>query len=517
MSNNIIELSLFSNQIQSICEEMGLLLQRSAFSTNIRDRLDFSCAFFDNTGKLCAQAAHIPVHLGSMAYAMKDIIKDRQFSENKMLIINDPYSGGTHLPDVTVIAPLFYRQQLLGFVCNRAHHADIGANAPGSMPLSSHLDEEGVVIKATEVNALDLETDQHYQRILQKLRNASLSNGDFSAQVGANLAAIKRLQDWLQEHSITQFTSNLEKLNAYGRTLAQKSLQNIPPGKYCFYDFLDDDGQDEQNIKIQLILIRKQNKIIADFSGSHKQVKGNINCPFSVTAAAVYYVFRCLMPDYTPACQGIFDDIEIIIPKGCFLNAQYPAAVAAGNVETSTRVVDVVLGALAQAIPDQIPAASHGSMNNLAMGSTRKPYWDYYETIGGGSGAHSRSQGFDARQTHLTNTLNTPIEVLEMNYPLRVWRYAIRKSSGGAGLHSGGNGIDKEVEFLQDAQVSLLTERRKLAPWGLNGAKDAQKARNLLNQTPLAGKASFKVKKGDCLTIQTAGGGGWGKARTEAI
>ena len=502
---------MFSNQIQAICAEMGAQLQHAAFSTNIRDRLDFSCAIFDAQGKLCAQAAHIPVHLGSMAYAMQSIVKNRSFSRHKMIIINDPFSGGTHLPDVTVIAPLFFNHQCLGFVCNRAHHADIGASTPGSMPVSSSIHQEGVIIKATEVIFDDLKKDANYQAILKQLKNSAASHGDFQAQIGANITGIKRLQAWLQKQSAKHYISYIKQLNDYGKRIALQSINTIPNGVYTFTDYMDDDGQEQKNIKILLLLSKSNNHVNLDFTGSFPQVKGNINCPFSVTAAAVYYVFRCLMPSYTPACQGIFDAINIQIPNNCFLNAKYPSATAAGNVETSTRIVDVVLGALAQAIPNKIPAAAYGSMNNLAMGSSKAPFWDYYETIGGGSGAHSKGQGVDAKQAHLTNTLNTPIEVMELNYPVRINKYAIRTNSGGIGKFSGGNGIEKEIEFLQDAHLSLLTERRSYAPWGLNEGKNAKTSINTLNGKTINGKVSLAVVKGDTLSIKTSGGGGWGK------
>jgi N-methylhydantoinase B len=308
------------------------------------------------------------------------------------------------------------------------------------------------------------------------------------------------------------YQASLTALNDYAERLARSALQKIPHGEYEFSDVMDDDGQGHNNIRIHVKLTVSNKNITVDFSGTDEQVAGNINCPLSVAAAAVYYVFRCLMPDQTPACAGSFRSIHIHAPKGCLLNAERPAAVAAGNVETSTRVVDVVCGALAQALPDEIPAASHGSMNNIAMGSREGMTWDYYETIGGGMGAGPHGGGLSAVQTHMTNTLNTPIESLEMHYPLRISRYEIRSGSGGDGKYTGGEGLVREFEFLSPAQVTLLTERRQHTPWGLKGGADAAAGENLHNSEPINSKVELHMSAGDHLTVKTPGGGGWGQA-----
>ena len=506
-----IELSLFSSRISAICDEMGAVLQRVAFSPNIKDRLDFSCAVFSAEGHLCAQAAHIPVHLGSMAYAMVDIVATIDWQPGDMVMLNDPYLGGTHLPDVTVIAPVFMGKKLAGFVANRAHHADIGAESPGSMPVSSSLLEEGVVIAPTKLMSAGELIPSVMASVLDKLKNADESMGDFGAQISANRRGLERLSVLISSLGLDQYLQALILLNRYAAKISRSALQTIPDGNYSYTDFMDDDGQGQQDIAISLSLSVDNGKIIADFAGTDQQVKGNINCPLSVVAAAVFYVFRCLMPAQTPACAGAFESIELSAPKGCLLNAQYPAAVAAGNVETSTRIVDVVMGALAQAIPGLIPAASHGSMNNPAMGfagNAEQAAWNYYETIGGGMGAGEKNSGLSAVQTHMTNTLNTPIEVLEMRYPLRVRRYQIRKGSGGEGKHQGGDGIIREYEFLQTAQFTLLTERRRLQPWGIN-ADGGKKGENYLNNKPLPAKVNQTVTSGDVLQINTPGGGGW--------
>ncbi len=511
---NPVELSIFANRIEAVCDEMGAALQRAAFSPNIRDRLDYSCAVFDASGELCAQAAHIPVHLGSMAFAMRGIVEGIDWQDGDMVILNDPYMGGTHLPDVTLIAPVFMDKKLLGFVTNRAHHADIGAEQPGSMPLSTSLEEEGLVIKPQKLVEHHRINETRLNQLMKSMRNPAESRGDFSAQIAANRRGHNRLLELIQQMGAKQYCKALAALNNYAEQLAFASFNAIPGGDYHFSDVLDDDGLGHVDIKIKAGIVVKQGKVDVDFSGSSSQVRGNVNCPVSVTAAAVYYVFRCLLPPQAPACAGSFRPISITAESGSLLNAVYPAAVAAGNVETSTRVVDAVLGALAQAIPEKIPAASHGSMNNLAMGSSfseKGQAWDYYETIGGGMGANSVSDGLDAVQTHMTNTLNTPIESLEMAFPIRVNRYQVRKDSGGKGIHTGGAGIVREFEFLQAADATLLSERRTHAPWGLHGGHCGESGYNMLNQRKIKAKHNFVVEAGDILTIATAGGGGWGE------
>ncbi|VAW62617.1 N-methylhydantoinase B [hydrothermal vent metagenome] len=513
-----IELSVFASRIAAACDEMGAVLQRVAFSPNIKDRLDYSCAVFDARGELCAQAAHIPVHLGSMAYAARDIVSQLDWQPGDMVVLNDPYLGGTHLPDITLIAPLFYQQQLLGFVANRAHHADIGASSPGSMPVSSDLSEEGLVIAPTYLLRNDKEVVQVMDDLLSALKNPQQSYGDFSAQISANRRGLNRVHELIDGLGVKKYQQALIELNDYAARIAKNALQDIRPGEYQFCDVMDDDGQGTRDIKIQATIQVTRENIHVDFTGTAAQVKGNINCPLSVAAAAVYYVFRCLMPANTPACAGSFRHITLSAPHGSLLNAKRPAAVAAGNVETSTRIVDVIIGALVNVIAEKLPAASHGSMNNLAMGAAQTSNhnsWDYYETIGGGMGANNCYPGLSGVQTHMTNTLNTPIEVLEMNYPLRINAYALRKNSAGKGDKNGGEGLLRSFTFLQDAQVTLLTERRSHAPWGVGGdnSGDAQVGENLINNQIYPPKFSQHVKQGDCLIIKTPGGGGYTKTK----
>ncbi len=506
---NPVELSIFARKIDAFCEEMGAQLQLASFSPNIRDRLDFSCAVFDAQGDLCAQAAHIPVHLGSMAFAMRQIVKETNWAVEDFVVLNDPYLGGTHLPDVTVIAPVFVKNELLAFVANRAHHADIGATTPGSMPISNSLTQEGIVISPTHIGS-GAEADQEkIKNLFKGARNPRDTLGDMAAQCSANKLGIQRLQELIKTLGKKKFIQSLRELNQYGERIARSTIGRIPDGEYLFTDYMEDDGQGSRDLPIRVSLRVAGEAVTADFAGTAGQAAGNINCPLSVTAAAVFYVFRCLMPEETPACAGSFLPIKLVVPKASLLHADRPAAVAAGNVETSSRIVDVVLGALSQALPDEIPACSQGTMNNLALGSSAAKAWAYYETIAGGMGASGRAPGLSAVQSHMTNTQNTPVEVLEMNYPLRVNRYAIRRGSGGGGRHEGGDGLIREFEFLDDAIFTILSERRQRPPWGLMGGSDGQVGVNLLNGKPLAAKVQCHVTKGDHLRIETPGGGGW--------
>lgn len=509
---NSIELKLFSSRVSAICDEMGIVLRRTAFSPNIKDRLDFSCALFGVDGQLFAQAAHIPVHLGSMAFAMGSIVADRDWQPGDMLVLNDPFLGGTHLPDVTLIAAVFddKSESLIGFVANRAHHANIGCDTPGSMPISSTLEEEGIIIAPSL-----LIRGGELQSVAQTLPDMSdgVLSGDFAAQAGANLLGVERLQKLVKRIGLENYRQGMLELNDYADRICAKAIAELPCGEFSFEDYLDDDGCGSTAIKLALTLRISAAEIELDFSRCAGQVPGNLNCPESVVAAAAYYCIRCLMRDEPPACAGLFRRIHLQTTHGSIVNAKRPAAVAAGNVETSTRLVDLVFGALALAVPEKIPAASQGTMNNVAMGHVDKnsgSRWDYYETLAGGMGGSPRYKGLDAVHSHMTNTLNTPVESLEMHYPLRILKYALRRGSGGQGLHSGGDGLVREYEFLQGAQLSLLTERRTLSPWGLNGGGAGAPGQNWLNGKPLPAKCSIQVSQGDTLKIETPGGGGWG-------
>lgn len=524
---DVIELNLFASKIEAICNEMGVVLRQASISTNIKDRLDYSCAVFDQRGGLIAQAAHIPVHLGSMAYAMKDLVGRFDWQPEDCLVVNNPFSGGTHLPDVTLVSPLFVQGQLAAFAANRAHHANIGADQPGSMPVSTSILDEGLIIgpcflfradglQADAVAALASLTTEVPEHFDDWRTHPSLA--DFFAQASANRRALVSLQPLVEKSGLSSFQKLTAALNSYGAKLATESLRIIPDGCYSFCDYMDKEEAEGTPLKIQLSLTANQGQLTFDFAGTSPQAGNNLNCPISVTAAAVLYVVRALMPVYAPTCTGLFSSVKLQVPEVSLLNARYPAAVAAGNVETSMRIVDVVLGALAPALPMQIPAAAQGTMNNVALGGRLKTGasfdWDYYETIAGGLGAHAQSAGLSAVQAHMTNTLNTPIESLELHYPLRIKRYALRRGSGGAGAKVGGDGVIRTFEFLEPTHMSLLTERRRLAPWGLAGGAAGQQGKNIFNGKALDSQAEMLAQPGDVLSIHTPGGGGYGSSHT---
>lgn len=512
-----IELGLFASRTAALCEEMGALLGRTAFSPNIRDRLDYSCASFDRHGALLGQATHIPVHLGSMAHAMGELAAARAWAPGDLLAVNDPFQGGTHLPDITLIAPAFLDGALIGFCANRAHHADIGAEAPGSMPVSTDLRQEGLLIPPTLIAQDFAWREDTLQQLLAGLRDGRAALGDFSAQAAANRLGVQRLEALAAGLGAQTFAARVADLQDYGERLARSVFAQWPTGRYCFADRLDDDGAGSEDIVIALTLdILEGGQVIADFEGTAPQVPGNLNCPLSVAVAAVTYVLRCLMPPQVPACAGAMRPFEVRAPRGCLLNARPPAAVAAGNVETSMRVVDVVCGALAKALPGRIPAASQGTMNNLALGRLGPEGWDYYETTAGGMGAGPTAPGAHARHSHMTNTLNTPVEVIERHYPLRVERYAVRRGSGGEGQWTGGDGVMRSYRFLEPAALSLISERRRRGPWGLAGGAAGQPGITRLDGEELPPKCERAISAGQTLTIETPGGGGYGPAKGEA-
>ncbi len=506
-----IQLGLFANRMTAVADEMGAVLRRAAFSPNIKDRLDYSCAIFDAQGRLCAQAAHIPVHLGSMAYATASIISAFDWQPGDSVILNDPYRGGTHLPDITLVAPLFWQDQLVGFVANRAHHANVGADSPGSMPISRHIDEEGVLIPPTLIGRAGRLDQQTWRDILLQL--GEREGADLVAQWSANRRGLVRLTEMLEAQGLAEFQACLQALQDYGSRLARLALRDLPRGSFHFIDYLDDDGQGRTDIRIAVRLQISEDAFIADFAGTSAQVEGNLNCPISVTAASLYYVFRCLLPAHAPTCAGLFTPVQILAPERSLVNASYPSAVAAGNVETSQRITDVLLGALRQALPDRMPAASQGTMNNLAMGANAgqgAPGWSYYETLAGGTGAHPCGPGLHAVHSHMTNTLNTPVESLEVHFPLRVRRYEIRRASGGPGTFAGGDGLTREYEILQPTRATILSERRQRGPWGAAGGEAGLPGGNWLNDRPLPAKVALHLQPGDVLRIDTPGGGGWG-------
>lgn len=509
-----IELEIFNHLFSAIAEEMGIVLRRSSFSPNIKERCDFSCAIFDEKGELVSQASHIPVHLGAMPETMKNILPLFNWKPGDVIITNDPFRGGTHLPDITLIKPVFYKDRLSFFLIARAHHADIGGKYAGSMAVTAHIEEEGILIEPTYLIKEGKLEENFLKNLVAKLRNPLEREGDLRAQIASLLRGEIRLKEMIKKYGIFKLKEIAEELKDYSQRAMEKIIEKAPSGEYSFIDYLDDDGLEEKDIPIKVKVIFKEKKVIVDFSESASQVKGCVNAPKAVTHSAVYYVFLSLLNtlgEY-PINQGCFRPIKIITKPATIVSATYPSAVAGGNVETSQRIVDVLLGALSKAFPDLIPSAGCGTMNNIAIGNDKIAY---YETIGGGMGARPGKDGLSGVHTHMTNTLNTPVEALEHDYPIRIECYAIREKSGGKGKYKGGDGLIREYVFLDEFSVTILSERRKHRPYGLFGGKPGKKGENVLirekEKIHLPGKINLFVKKGDKIIIKTPGGGGWGK------
>ncbi|HXH64927.1 MAG TPA: hydantoinase B/oxoprolinase family protein, partial [Mariprofundaceae bacterium] len=468
---NTIELSILANRLAGICDEMGANLRRTALSPNIKDREDYSCALFDAAGELVAQAAHIPVHLGAMAFAMRGVVERFLWRPGDAVVFNDPFLGGTHLPDVTLVVPVFQHDKLFGFAATRAHHADIGGESPGSMGLHSRLEQEGFVISPQHWHIAGQEVDAFREGFLAHVRGGPERIADLTAQLSACRTGARRLQELITELPAGAFAELLATSEVYGR----KAIADIPDGDYAFEDAIEDDGLGSAALPIHVRILIRGEEAVVDFAGTADQCAGPLNCPLAVTASAVYYAFRCLMPEATPQTSAVFRPIRLLAPAGSLINALPGTAVAAGNVETSQRIVDAVLGALARAIPERIPAAAQGTMNNVIFGSPLAEHpWVYYETVGGGMGAHMHGNGLSGVQCHMTNTKNTSIEVLEMHYPLRILQYRLRPGSGGKGRYRGGDGLIREWQALTACYLSVLSERRRLQPWGLAGGADGQ-------------------------------------------
>ncbi len=515
-----ILLEIFKNKLSSIAEEMGINLQKTAYSPNIKERKDFSCAIFDSYGRLIAQAAHIPVHLGSMPESVKSAIRKINFEEDDMVVLNDPYAGGTHLPDITLVAPVFYKGKLLFFVANRAHHADIGGISAGSMPLSTSIFQEGIIIPPVKLVKKGKIDGEILEFIKSNVRTPEEREGDFFAQISANVVGKKRLTELLDKYTEDTVIYYIKALNNYCEKMMRNKIIQIPDGTYSFTDYMEDDGIGSTDIKISVEITINGSSAVVDFSQSAPQTDGNINAVRAITVSGVYYVFRSLLKNSDiPMNEGCFRPIKIITKKGTVVDCIHPRPVSAGNVETSQRIVDVVLGALSQAVPEEIPAASQGTMNNITIGGihpeTGKPF-TYYETLGGGMGAFAGGNGESGIQSHMTNTMNTPIEALEFEYPLMVVQYSLRKNSGGNGLFKGGDGIVRAIRFLCDVEVTVISERRRIPPYGLFGGEPGEVGENIVihkgKKIKEDGKFHRKLKKGDSFIIKTPGGGGYGKA-----
>ena len=526
-SVNPISLELFRSALTAIAEEMGVVLTRSSYSPNIKERRDFSCALFDLEGRLIAQAAHIPVHLGSMPDSVASALDTfDHFSPGDIIALNDPFLGGTHLPDITLIAPIYVQvdgeQRLIGFAANRAHHSDVGGMSPGSMPMATEIYQEGIIIPPVKLWEADRPNQALLDVVLRNVRTPDERRGDLAAQTAANRTAIRRMQELIDRWGLSTTEEHIDALIAYAERIARATIEAIPDGHYEFTDHLDNDGVSDEPVPITAKVTVQGDTITVDFTGSAQQTRGNVNAVAAVAKSATYYVVRCLMPEDAPMNHGTFAPVTVIAPEGSVVNARQPAAVAQGNVETSQRITDVVFGALATAMPDIVPAASQGTMNNITAGGidprTGQPF-AYYETMGGGMGARPGLDGLSGVHTHMSNTLNTPVEAFEYAYPMRVNKYCLRDHSGGKGASRGGDGLVRELAFEVPTEVTLLTERRSTSPYGLQGGEPGVRGENRLQhegqEKVLPGKVHFQAMPGDRLTILSPGGGGWGKPKRE--
>jgi N-methylhydantoinase B len=540
-------LEIFKNIFHSVAEEMGAALRRSAFSPNIKERRDYSCAVYDAEGRVLAMGDHMPVHLGSMPASVAAARAAFALDPGDIALLNDPFAGGTHLPDLTMVMPIFVeaesrtrksdasrqnsesRRQPQFYVANRAHHADVGGALAGSMGPAREIFQEGIRIPPIKIfRRGDLNADAH-ALLLANVRTPAEREGDLAAQIAACRTGERRLLEVVAKYGLSEVVMYGGHLLDYSAEMMRAALREIPPGVYAAQDFLDGDGFSDEPLRIRArIQIGRGSsgaKAKVDFTGSSPQCAGNVNAVEAIAISAVYYVFRCLLSEDVPATSGLLTPIEVIAPSGTVVNARPPAAVAGGNVETSQRMVDTLLRALAKAVPHRIPAASQGTMNNLTLGGLDPRHNDspfaYYETTAGGMGARPTRNGASAIYTHMTNSWNTPIEVFEQVYPVRMRRYAVRRGSGGHGKHNGGDGIIREIELLTDSQVGLLCDRRLRGPYGLSGGAEGAPGKNSLvdsrgRSKALPGKCSLLAEAGSVLKIETPGGGGWGKPTKQA-
>jgi N-methylhydantoinase B len=520
-----VELEIFKSLFHSIAEEMGAALRRTAFSPNIKERRDYSCAVFDGGGEVIAMGDHMPVHLGSMPMSVRAAVEKLTLGPGDVAILNDPFCGGTHLPDITLVAPVFIKKSARPafYVASRAHHADVGGTYAGSMGICREIYQEGVRIPPIKLIAAGkLQTDV-MRLLLNNVRTSEEREGDLNAQIAACHTGAMRLLEIVERYGLARVQRVLMELQEYAEKLMRAFLSRVPHGRYEAEDFLDDDGAGSGPVRIAVALTfhragAGKPVVTVDFTGSSPQVAGSINAVDAITYSACFYVFRCLLQEDVPAAAGLMRPVSMIAPAGTVVNARPPAAVAGGNVETSQRIVDVLLRALAKAMPERVPAGSSGTMNNLTIGGiderTGEPF-AYYETIAGGMGARPDRPGVSGVHTHMTNSLNTPAEALEYAYPLRVTQYSLRKGSGGAGKFRGGDGIVRELELLADSEVTLLADRRTRGPYGLQGAADGKPGKTEIihhngRREAMPGKASVRVKKGTRVRIESPGGGGWG-------
>jgi N-methylhydantoinase B len=487
-----VTLQVMLGALRAACDEMGAVLVRSAHSANIKERRDASTALFDERGRMVMQAEHIPVHLGAMPSAVAAVLDERHEPDTAW-ILNDPYRGGTHLPDITVIGPLFCRGELVGFAASRAHHADVGGVEPGSMPADSRsLADEGVVIPPTRLEGDTL------RELAARMRNPRQREADLRAQLAAGRAGAERVQALIERFGLDSFRAGLEETLDYAERRTRARIAELPDGVRTASDVLEATDGD---LQLELEARVDGDELLLDFSGSCEQHDGNLNCPLAVTLSACYFALRVLTDPDVPPCAGAYRPLTVIAPEGSLLNARPPAAVAAGNVETSSRVADLVLAAFGHAL-------GQGTMNNLTLGNDD---FTYYETLGGGQGACADADGPSAVHVAMSNTLNTPVEALELEFPLRAVEYALRRGSGGAGRHRGGDGVVRELEALSEMRFSLITERRRHAPPGADGGEPGARGMNAVNGEELPPKESGTLHAGDRLRIETPGGGGHGR------
>jgi N-methylhydantoinase B/oxoprolinase/acetone carboxylase alpha subunit len=516
---NLADLEVFRNLFVSIADEMGAVLRKTAFSANIKERRDYSCAVYGSRGETIAMGDHMPVHLGAMPLSVEHALAAFRLGPGDVVIVNDPFSGGTHLPDITAVSGVFLGKRRIPefYVANRAHHADVGGMSPGSMPLAREIYQEGLRIPPVLLMGGGKVRGDVMRIILANVRTPEEREGDLLAQVMANRRGEERLHEIVARYGLPRVRRSAAHLLDYSERVTRAMLRAIPDGEYGFEDFLDDDGITDEPVRIVVALRIKRDRVDVDFTGSSPQVAGSVNANYAVCVSAAMYCFRCLIEADVPYNAGLLRPIRVIAPERSVVNAGLPAAMAAGNVETSQRITDVILGALAKAVPARIPAASSGTMSNLSFGgwdTARGRSFAYYETIAGGMGGSPRGPGRSAIHTHMTNSWNTPIEAFEHEYPVRVRAYRIRNASGGAGKHSGGDGIVRELEFLDDADVTILSDRRKRGPYGLQGGAAGAPGNCGVtadgSYTALSSKTRLTVRRNEKLTIETPGGGGWG-------
>jgi N-methylhydantoinase B len=519
---NPIRLEVFRHLFTALAEEMGGALRRASYSPNIKERRDYSCALFDDAGRVVAMGDHMPVHLGAMPMSVRAALEALgELGPGDVAILNDPFAGGTHLPDITVVAPVHGEGARLAYLAVRAHHADVGGMAPGSMPLAREIFQEGLRIPPSLLLRGGVRDQTLWRLILANVRTPEERAGDLSAQLAALNAGSARLRDLVRRRGEEETRKAMAALVAYADRLVRAGLERVPDGEYGATDLLDDDGFGHGPLPIAVTLRIAGGTLEADFSGTAPQTEGGVNAVASITSSCVRYVTRCvveaLLGEPLPAGGGEMAAVRLVLPERSLVNAGPPASVAAGNVETSQRITDVLLLAFGQALPELVPAQSQGTMNNLAIGGvdprSGTPF-AYYETMAGGMGASPAGPGLSGVHVHMTNSLNTPIEALEHAYPLRIRRYGLRRGSGGAGVRRGGDGVRRDIELLCDATVSLLTERRATPPAGAAGGAPGATGENVLiragEESVLPAKVTFDARAGDVISLRSPGGGGWG-------